>query len=125
MSSLLIFITGKPTIHGYKRREFHWSPAHGVYLYGNKEYAPHEFNAAYEKAMKTNSDMNPRVKVWGQGSITVQEPQPTTSSGQTIVVPPAPISILEQVEAAEALLQRYTPEKLRKKSGAKPAAVEV
>ncbi len=118
MSALLIiFITGKPTLHGHKRREFLWSPAHSCYLYEGSEIEAAQFNAKYEKAMKTNADLNPRVKVIETASAA---PISDVVSGE---IPP--ITIEEKLEQAEAVFSRYAPERLKKKSGPKPQAVEV
>ncbi len=123
MSKLIIYVTGKPNLHGHKRREFLWSPAHGLYLYNGKEIDATEFNAAYEKAMKTNTDMNPRVKV--VSSIAVQPEPPTSNSGGAGVV--ENVTLAEQkeptAEEAVAILQRLAPELLKKKPGRKPTDV--
>lgn len=116
MSRLIIYVTGKPNLHGHKRREFLWSPAHGLYLYGGKEIEAAEFNATYEKAMKTNTDMNPRVKVVATSAI----------QQVTVTTPPAPQDIT--IDDAVAVLERLAPERLKKKTGPKPkesAALEV
>ncbi len=115
---LIIFITGKPTLHGHKRREFHWSPAHGCYLYEGSEIKPSEFNAKYEKAMKTNSDLLPRVKVIDASAESAAPISDKTPAGETF-------AIEEQLNQAEAVINRYAPERLKKRQGAKPQAIEV
>ncbi len=105
-AKLIIWISGKPTLHGYKRREFIWSEAHKCYLYGGAEIESSEFNEKYDKAMKTNADMNPRVKVVGTNGSSV-------TNG------------LVTLEQAEEVFTRLAPERLKKKTGPKPATVEV
>ncbi len=113
---LIIWIPGKPNIHGHKRREFLWVPAFSCYLYEGKEIEPSAFNAKYEKAMKNNGDMLPRVKVIETASAESAAPISTPN-----LPPPAPeLTITEQLEKAEAVIERYAPERLKKKPGAKP-----
>lgn len=113
MSRLIIYITGKPSLHGHKRREFLWSPAHSLYLYGGAEISAEAFNAIYEKAMKTNADMNPRVKVVNAGDhhaiqqVTIKAAEPRAIT----------------VEDAEETLARLAPHRLKKKTGPKPSPV--
>ncbi len=119
---LIIYISGKPTLHGHKRREFLWSPAHSCYLYEGSEIEAAQFNAKFEKAMKTNADLNPRVKVIASAESAApisKAPEPSVAVGG------GEFSIEEQLEKAEAVLTRYAPERLKKKTGPKPQAVEV
>lgn len=110
-AKLIIWIPGKPQLNGHKQREFLWSPAHSCYLYGGKEIDASEFNALYEKAVRNNADLGPRVKV--------------LSVDKTIVraAPPAPITTITAREVsadeAEEVLQRLRPERLKKKTGPK------
>lgn len=62
MFKLIIYVTGKPSLHGYKRREFTWSAVHNCHVFQNKEYAPEEFNAVAEKVLRDNQDMHPLVR---------------------------------------------------------------
>ncbi len=114
MSRLIIYVSGKPLLHGHKRREFLWSPAHKCYLYGGKEIEAAEFNAIYEKAMRTNADMNPRVLV---------------TNADASAAPIAPVATIAAheitTEEAEAVLARLAPERLKKKTGPKPRVLEV
>lgn len=113
---LIIWIPGKPSIHGHKRREFLWSPAHNCYLYEGKEVDPTAFNAKYEKAMKNNADLLPRVKV-----IQFEDAKAVPPISDPLT-PPVPPSIDEQLDQAEAVIMRYAPERLKKKTGPKPPA---
>ncbi len=64
--NLIIYVTGRPKIYGFKRHEFLWSEAHGVYLYGGKEIPVAEFNTTFDKVFlryQGFQDLNPRVKV--------------------------------------------------------------
>ncbi len=117
---LLIYISGKPTLHGHKRREFLWSPAHSCYLYEGSEIEAAQFNAKFEKAMKTNADLNPRVKVIETASAESAAPISAAHAA-----PAKELSIEEKLDAAEAVINRYAPERLNKKSGPKPQVVEV
>ncbi len=110
MAKLIIYITCKPVLHGFKRREFLWSEVHKLYLYGGKEISLAEFNAIYEKAMRTNADMRPLVKVLD----VTPEPAPTIQVSQMAV------SRSLTLEDAEAVINRLAPERLKKKTGPKP-----
>jgi hypothetical protein len=65
MPKIIIYITGKPGLHGFKRREFLWSEPHKLYLWGGRELELREFNDAWTTAYRRNHDMNPQVKVVG------------------------------------------------------------
>ena len=108
-AKIIIYITGKPTLHGLKRREFQWSGPHGLYLYENRELELSEFNAKYEKAMRTNADMRVLVKVVGAET----------------AIADAPVDPESEVEVAEATLRRLAPERLKKTPGRKAAVLEV
>jgi hypothetical protein len=111
---LIIFVGGRPTTSGHKIREFVWSPTHGCYLFGGKEWAASEFNAAYERAVNQNEDMRPRVKVVGIGA---ESPAPVTP----VLIATRPPTVDEAV----AVLQRLAPERLKAKTGPKPRLQEV
>lgn len=116
---LIIYVTGKPLLHGHRRREFAWSPPHGVYLYDGKEFAPSEFNEAYERCMRNNSDMNPRVRVVAGSVPAARKPDgPVVAVGVVPAPPPAPRAIT--LEEAEAVVARLAPERLKKKTGPRP-----
>lgn len=104
MFKLIIYVTGRPILNGYKQREFQWDKAHGCYIYEGKEFSPSEFNEKYEKAMKTNSDLRPRVRVLGAA----EETDPEVIA-----------------DNAEKTLEQLRPHRLKKKTGPKPEVVEV
>jgi|SRR5882724_3051111 len=108
-AKLIIYVTGKPLMHGYKMREFVWSAPHGCYLYEGAEIEAYEFNEKYAKAIKTNADLNPKVKVVGDAQFAMPLPIITTSYSEMTV------------EEAEAVMLRLAPERLKKKPGPKPA----
>jgi hypothetical protein len=110
-TKLIIYLTGKPSLRGFKIREFVWSAPHGCYIYEGKEIEPAAFNEKYEKATRNNSDLLVRVKV--------------TQNGDAVPTPaPQPVALRElTVEDAEAILQRHAPERLKKKTGPKPREV--
>lgn len=126
---LIIYISGKPSLHGHKRREFLWVPTHGCYLYGGEEIEPSEFNAKFEKAMKTNSDMNPRVKVIEIKAEPPKAAPPTTDKPKEDPPkdPPVEFPIEKQVTDAVAVLAKYAPERLKKptRPPAGGAAIEI
>jgi hypothetical protein len=119
MCKLIIYITGKPLLNGYRRREFVWSEPHACYLYENTEFLPAEFNAKYEKAVRNNADLNPRVRVIEGDEV------------KAPVIPMAPVSTLStareiSADEAEEVLMRLRPDRLKKKTGPKPeGAMEV
>lgn len=76
MSKLIIYCTGKPMIHGFKRREFTWSAEHNCYLFRGKEFEPKEFNEVVEKALRNNSDMYPLVRAIIPAPVAAAEPVP-------------------------------------------------
>jgi len=113
--SLLIYITGKPNIHGYKRREFLWSPAHNLYLFQGKEWSPKDFNEAWLTAMRRNEDLRPMVKV--------------LTAETANVSPPADASGLlmgrrePTLDEALEVVKRHAPDKLKKPAGRPPNAL--
>lgn len=110
-AKLIIWIPGKPLLHGYKQREFLWSQAHGCYLYGGKEIDAKDFNAVYERAVRNNADLGPRVRVM------------TVDKAIVRAAPPTPITTITAKEItadeAEEVLSRLRPERLKKKTGPK------
>lgn len=63
MFKLIIWIPGRPTMNGLKRRAFLWSTAHRCYVYEGAEIDPADFNAKYEKAVKNIPNVKPGVRV--------------------------------------------------------------
>lgn len=112
---LIIYITGKPIIHGYKRRDFRWVPKHNCYLYQEKEFLPSEFNAACEKIMRDNQDMYPLVRV-----IEVSD----SSENWEAAPPVTTITTAREITVAEAeaVMEHLAPHRLKKKPGPKTAA---
>jgi hypothetical protein len=105
MAKLIIYVTGRPLINGYKRREFVWSEEHKLFLYGGKEFTEQEFNAIQDKVLTGNADIYPRVKV-----STLSPPEDISD-----VMLPRAISAQE----AEEVLEHLAPERLKKKPGHK------
>lgn len=90
MPKIIIYIPGKPGLHGHKRREFHWSPPHGVYLYRGKELELEQFNEAWVDAYRRHHDMNPQVKVVADGAAPAPRPKnPPIAEMMTEEVKPA------------------------------------
>ncbi len=113
MLKLIIWISGRPNLNGFKRREFVWSEPHGCYLYMGREFAPSEFNEAFEKAFKNNRDFYPRAKVIE----TDEAPANAPAASTPISTKPEPLTL----EIAEAFIMANAPERLKKKTGPKPA----
>lgn len=91
MPKIIIYIPGKPLLHGHKRREFHWSPSHGVYLYRGRELELTEFNDAWADAYRRNHDMNPQVKVLVDAVAPAPRPKnPPVAEMMTEEVKPVP-----------------------------------
>lgn len=63
MAKLIIFVPGSLTVNGHRIREFKWSVPHKAHIWLGREVEDSEFNAEYAKALKTNADLNPRVRV--------------------------------------------------------------
>ncbi len=104
MAKIIIWLGGNPKVHGYKKREFTWSDAHGRYLYRGVEYSLADFNEAYERALKTNADLIPRVKVLLP-----------LDAAQGL-----PLTDEQMLENAEAVFMRLDPTRLKKKTGPQP-----
>lgn len=116
-AKLIIWIAGKPLLNGYKQREFTWNALYSCYIYEGREIDASDFNEVYAKAMKHNSDMNPRVRV-----VKVSAPARIESPVQAVVHIAPPTTPEEELQAAEAVIMRLAPERLKKKTGPKPAA---
>lgn len=93
---LIIYINGRPNVHGHKRREFLWNPTHNCHVYRNTEYTPAEFNAVIEKAMSQNQDMFPMVRVVGFAE-TVSAPPPIDLTGRAKELESVVASLREQI----------------------------
>ncbi len=114
-AKLIIFVNGRLSINGHKMREFKWNDAHGSYIYEGAEISAEDFNAKYEKAMRNNADLRPRVKV-------------VSFAGMAVAPVAAPITTISArevtVEDAVAVLARLAPDKLKKRTGPKPRLPE-
>jgi hypothetical protein len=110
MAKLIIYVTGRPLIHGYKQGPFIWSETLRTYVYQGKEFSEQEFNAIAEKTIKDYDHLHPAVKV-SEFSVTSPPiaPSAATVNGREITV-----------DQAEAVMLRLAPERLKKKSGPKP-----
>lgn len=112
MSKIVIYLTGKPRSNGYQIREFKWVESLGLYLYDGREFAPAEFNAAFDKALKTNADLHFRVKFTDTAEGDAPEAVAPTAHEVTL-------------EEAEAVVARLAPHRLKKKTGPKAELVEM
>lgn len=122
MFALLIYVTGKPLLYGFKRRDFFWNDTHKVFVYGG-EQTPATFNEAFEKCLKNNADMQPRVKVveitGKDAPAVVAVVAPTRTAPVAALPTTVPRAIT--LEEAEAVVARLAPERLKKKTGPKHA----
>jgi hypothetical protein len=119
----IAYLTGNPAIQGYHRRDFKWSPTHGVYIYQERTFDEKEFNTVMPAIWKKYREQFPQFKI-----VSSLEPAPVAAPEAPPVVavpaidvpaavlPPAEITI----EQAEAALQRLAPEKLRRQPAPRP-----
>jgi len=117
MSKLIIYVSGSFAVNGHKIREFRWSEQHRKFIWEGREVGDVEFNAAFEKAWRTNADLTPRAMVVQFGTPAVAAPVVLP------VVPPAPVATITAREItadeAEAVLARLRPNRLKLKTGPK------
>lgn len=126
MAKLIIYVSGKPLMNGYKVREFQWSEVHRCYLYEGRELDAAEFNEKWEKAYRNNGDLLPRVRVTDAGN--PPTPAPANPAPEPVAAPPPePVPVPEPtLDEAIAIVQRLAPDRLKSKPGRKPSAhVEV
>lgn len=113
MSKLIIWVSGRPNLDGFKKREFVWVEKHRAFIYEGREFDAAEFNAKFDKAWQNNQDLTPRARV-----VDADLPEPRNTP------PPYVPSIADEamsVEQAESVLNRLAPERLKKTPGRKPA----
>ncbi len=118
MSKLIIYVSGRFATHGHRIRDFKWSVKHLKYIYEGRELTPEEFNAVFEKAFKYCYDLQPRVMV-----VELAPPAPAPVP----VVSPATVANFDEItaDAAEEVLARLRPDRLKKTPGRKPQLVDV
>ena len=123
MTKLIIWVPGKPNLHGYRRRDFAWSEQHKCFVHEGKEYTPEEFNAVAEKVFRRSEDMHPCVRALDDG----QKAAPVRPASVTAPAPVATITAREITEEdAVATLMRLAPHRLKKgKSAARTEVLEV
>ncbi len=116
MAKLIIWLTGRPLVYGFKRRDFIWSEAHKCYLFKGKELDEQEFNEVVEYALTSHPELHPKVKIVEfSKTVAVETPPPPP-----FIPPPAP-RLEITVEEAEAVMEQLAPDRLKKKAGRKPA----
>lgn len=123
MTKLIIWVPGKPNLHGYRRRDFAWSEKHNCFIHDGKEYAPDEFNAVAEKVFRRSEDMHPCVRAFDDG----QKAAPVRPAPVPAPLPVATITAREITEDdAVATLMRLAPHRLKKsKPSARAEVIEV
>lgn len=114
---IIAYLTGNPSVQGYKRREFLWMPEHKCYVHNGRPFTEKEFNQLVPAICKKHRDLYPQFRMLEEPPAETAAVAPTTASLQIDVPAPAPEITVEQ---AEALLLRLAPEKLRK--APRPAA---
>lgn len=112
MAKLIIWVGGKPLLNGYRIREFSWSVAHNCYIYEGREIEEFEFNEKFEKAMRNNFDLHPKVKIVAFSEATKHEEKPQFHGDISL-------------EQAEAVMAELAPDRLKKKAGRPPRMMEV
>ena len=100
MSKFVIWVSGRPNLYGFTRREFIWNEPLQLFIYKNKVFGEDEFNALVEEALLRYMDDHPRVKV------VEFEPAPPAAADREITV-----------SEAEEVMQRLAPHRLKKKPG--------
>jgi len=104
-----------------------WNEQHKCYVYENKPFDPHEFNAIAEAVFKKNHDLRPCVRVVGdEAEMNGVSTPPTVPASEyeslkarykslqaRIGGPEVPAPEIT-LEAALAVVQRLAPERLRK-----------
>lgn len=93
---LIIYVSGKPSLNGYRIREFKWSEKHRKHLYLGAEIEPEKFNALFEKAWRNNSDLDPKAMVIPILPAPAAAPTPAPAA---VKVEPAPAPAPAVVEA--------------------------
>lgn len=118
MFKLIIYVSGKPSLNGYRIREFKWSEAHKKHIYLGAEIEPEKFNALFEKAWRNNDDLSPKALVVPVVAVPAPEvPQvPAPAPVAVEVAPPAPAPVAPPAPA-EAPPAAIAP--TRKKAGPK------
>ncbi len=114
MIKLIIYVKGKPIIHGYKQREFRWMPKHNCYVFREQEFTPKEYDAIHEKVMMDNQDLRPMVRVL----VDVAAPDEWEAPPAITTITAKEITVAD----AEAVMERLAPHRLKKKPGPKVAA---
>jgi hypothetical protein len=133
---LIIWIPGKPMVHGFKRREYIWSVEHGCHIYLGREFSPEEFNSVVEKAIRNNMDMHPLVKVMPGATADaalraqISKLEEQLNAHPVPEAPPAPVTTIAQgreisLEEAEAVVFRLAPHKFKKAPAVKVAKLDV
>ena len=51
MSKFIISLSGRPLVHGYRRREFIWDESRSRYVYKGKVFEEPEFNELVKEAL--------------------------------------------------------------------------
>jgi hypothetical protein len=115
MAKMIIWVTGRPSLDGYAKREFKWSELHRKFIYEGREFSPAEFNAKWEKAFQNNNDLQPQA--WVTDSSADAPAAPKTVAPPA--VPPPPVFRPPTVDEAEAVMMRLAPERLKAKPGPK------
>ena len=76
MAKLIIFLTGRPQIYGYKRGDFTWSVDHKCYLWKNRILDEREFNEVADKAIHEHEIDHPSVRIVEFSKVAEPPPPP-------------------------------------------------
>ncbi len=99
MAKIIIYLNGRVLVHGHKIRDFRWSDAHKKFLYRSKEFTLEEFNDAYEDALRTNGDLNPKVMVLLAPAVTAPIAPPPVVVPASVAKPAPKKNKLVEVDA--------------------------
>ena len=113
----ILYVTGKPRLHGVRKREFMWSNEHGCYVFESRTIDEKEFNLIVPQVLRKYEDMRPAVKI-----VTPESELQTAPLISDIpdIPPTAPREIT--LDEAVAVIQKLAPDRLRNRPGRPKAA---
>jgi hypothetical protein len=136
MAKLIITVSGRLNVNGPKIREFRWCTTRNTYLYLGREFTAAEFNSAYEKAWRNNSDLMPKALVVDASPDAPVDTAQLTELQTAIGKERALVESLTAerdalaakmsepreltLEEAEAFMVKHAPDRLKKKAGRPP-----
>lgn len=107
MGQFIIWVTGKPNLYGYRRRDFKWDANLNLFIFQGKIFDESTFNETVREAFEHHADFHPMVKLI------------STPAVEDLDSVPAPITVEQAIE----VLLREAPDRLKKKPGPKPELI--